>query len=140
MKKSQFIQTALLILIGAFLTACADSASAALTGSWKLVSYGSPANPTPAAPNVEASLTFGKDGLVSGSVGCNSFSGDYKVKGGALIFGMLATTEMACDEPLMQQESAVFRVIGVTTSFKIEGDTLTLISADGNSIAAFIRK
>ena len=36
--------------------------STSLIGDWKLVSYGSPASPTPAAPDVDTSIVFGEDG------------------------------------------------------------------------------
>ncbi|MBI5964660.1 MAG: META domain-containing protein [Chloroflexi bacterium] len=140
MKKSRLFWTALLFMIGSMLAACSGSASTSLAGDWKLISYGSPANPTPALPYVETSLTFESDGTLGGRVGCNSFSGDYKVDGNAVTFGAIAATEMACDEPIMQQESAVFKVFIDSGTFKMNGNTLTILSADGNSVVVLSRK
>ena len=42
----------------------------------------------------------------------------------------LASTLMACSEPLMAQEGIVFQVLNGTVSFEIKGETLT-ISNDG---------
>ena len=137
MKKSLLL---LMLLIGTLLAACAASTSKELLGDWKLVSYGSTSNPTPAAPNVETSLTLGSDGKVGGSMGCNSFGGDYKAGKGTITFGAIAATEMACEESLMQQEAAIFSIFSGTTSFKVEGNTLTITSTDGNSAAVFAKK
>ena len=140
MKKSPLIKITLLFMIGTMLAACSGSVSSELAGDWKLISYGSITNPTPAVPNAESSLTFESDGTLSGSVGCNSFSGDYKVEGNTITFRAIAATEMACAEPLMQQESAVFSIFSGSTTFKVEGNTLTITSADGKSVALFVKK
>ena len=54
MKKSLLLYTTLFVIAGLTLAACAGNASASVVGDWNLVSYGSPTNPTPAVPNVEA--------------------------------------------------------------------------------------
>lgn len=140
MKKTFLLCAALFIVAGLMLTACSDNSADALTGDWRLVSYGSTSNPTPAAPAVETSLTFGKDGTVGGSVGCNSFSGDYTAGNDTISFGMLASTEMACEEPLMQQESTVFQLFTNSAAFKIEGNLLTITSSDGANAVVLARK
>lgn len=140
MKKSLLFWTTLLIIIGSILAACSVTASTSLTGTWKLISYGSPANPTPAAPNVETSLTFESGGMLGGNVGCNSFGGDYKVEGDAITFSSINSTLMACDEAIMQQEGAVFNVLVDTATFNIDDNTLTVTSADGNSVVVLSRK
>ncbi len=140
MKKTFLLCAALFIIAGRMLVACSDKPADALTGDWRLVSYGSPSNPTSAAPGVETSLTFGKDGSIRGSVGCNTFGGDYKIDGDNIIFGMLASTEMACEEPLMQQERAVFNAFTNSTTFKIEGSLLTITSSDGANAVVLARR
>jgi heat shock protein HslJ len=140
MKKSITILVRLLIIAGSMLTACSGNASASLAGTWKLTSYGSPANLTAAAPNVDASVIFGPDGKVTGNVGCNGFSGDYKVDSNKVAFGSIASTLMACADPIAQQEGVVFNVFTNTASFKIDGNTLTVTSADGKSAVVFEKK
>ena len=139
MKKSFMLWITIFVIAGSILTACAGNNSDVLSGNWKLISYGSLTDPTPAAPNVETSLTFGTDGKLSGSVGCNSFGGDYKVDGNTITFGALASTEMACAEPLMQQESAVFNLLSNSAAFQVDGNTLTITSTDGISVVVFAR-
>ena len=139
MKRSILLWITPFLMIGAMLTACSGTASESLTGTWKLSSYGSPANPTPAVKDVETSLTFETDGKLNGTVGCNGFSGDYKVDGDTITFCAIASTMMACADPIAQQEGAAFSVLNNSATFKIDGSTLTITSADGNSAVVFVR-
>jgi heat shock protein HslJ len=45
-------------------------------------------------------------GRVSGSGGCNRFTGSYEEEGETLSLGMLASTRMACAEDVMRAETA----------------------------------
>jgi len=97
-----------------------------------LVSYGSPSDQTAAAPNVETSIEFGDDGRMSGNVGCNGFGGDYTVDGDQIEFGPVMSTMMFC-EAVAEQESSTLAVFQETATLVLDGDTLTITSADGNS-------
>jgi len=140
MKKSFLLYAALFIIAGSILAACSDKSVDVLAGDWRLVSYGSIANPAPAMPAIETSLTFGKNGTVNGSVGCNSFGSDYTAGNGRISFGALASTEMACEEPLMQQESAIFQLFANSAAFKIEGNLLVITSSNGANAVVFARR
>ena len=122
-----------LIVSGLVLSACTSNVtSVSLPGTtWKLVSYGTVGNQTPSAPGIETSLAFGTDGQVSGNLGCNSFSGDYEVKDGNIVFGPLASTLMACPDPQMTQEGTAFQVLTGTVRFELTGSTLTIYDASG---------
>ncbi|MEW6085021.1 MAG: META domain-containing protein [Chloroflexota bacterium] len=122
------------------LAACSPAASASVVGEWTLVSYGDPANPTPAAADVETSIIFGEDGQVNGSAGCNGFGGDYSVGDGTITFGPLVSTLMFCEGPAGDQEAAVFSVFFETATFAVDGNTLTITSADGSSVVVLARK
>jgi heat shock protein HslJ len=133
MKKKLVIS---LLALALLLAAC-GGASSALTGvTWKLVSYGPPGAEQDAVADVPTSLVFGDDGQVSGSMGCNSFGGEYKVEGNQITFGPLVSTLMACDEPIMNQESAVLKIFTGTVDYQVDGTTLTITGADG-SVATF---
>lgn len=71
--------------------------------------------------DVEPSLTFGGDGTVSGSAGCNTFSGTYTLDGATLAFGPLATTKMACADPTMFVESAFLAAMAGVTGWSQDG-------------------
>jgi heat shock protein HslJ len=96
------------------------SAAADLAGtSWTLVSVGG-------APVVEggvgARLAFDAAGNVGGSTGCNSVSGTYALDGTSLTFGPLMTTRMACEEPLMAQETAVLDALAAVEGWEVDAD------------------
>jgi heat shock protein HslJ len=123
-----------LLLISLAISACSaqngGDSSASLIGSWKLVAYG-PANaPIPAVEGVEAGLTFEADGKATGTSGCNGLGGDYTVAGDQITFGEFVSTLMACDDPIMAQEGAAYKVMTGTATYKIEGDTLTITNDD----------
>jgi len=59
---------------------------------WKLASLDGVAPPESQTPT----LLFGEDGKMSGSGGCNRFTGNYTQKNGQLQTGNIAATKMAC--------------------------------------------
>ena len=71
-------------------------------------------------------------GGVSGSGGCNQMSGSYQVVDGKLVVGAMATTEMACQEPLMAQDAWLAGFLSGAT-VTLQGDTLTL-DKDGTTL------
>jgi heat shock protein HslJ len=140
MKKAHFIL--IVVLIGSLISACAGNAgsSATIVGEWELVSYGSAASPTPALPDVETSINFGADGRFGGTVGCNGFGAEYKVSGDEVTFDAIVSTMMYC-EAVAEQESAVIGALSENpVKFQLDGDTLTLTSANGTSVVVLARK
>lgn len=136
MKKTTFL---LITLLATLLSACSGGA-ASPEGEWILVSYGDAANPTPALPDVETSLSFGADGQFGGTVGCNSFGGGYTVNGDAITFEGIVSTLMFC-EGIADQESAVLGMLSdKTVRFSITGNQMTLTSEDGALAVVLARK
>ena len=116
-----------LFVAAVMISACGSNAeSAALVGKWKLTALGPADSPQPAAADIEATLTFGDDGNLSGNVGCNGFGGGYTVEGGKIVLESLAATMMACAEPQMTQEITTLRILTDSVDYKIEGNTLTI--------------
>lgn len=68
-----------------------------------------------------------QDSNVSGTAGCNSFGGAYRIESGRLIATEMFMTEMACNEPLMAQEGWVVELLR-DAAIALDGDTLTLSS------------
>ena len=135
MKKNLLIVLALLIL-----TAC-SSTGPSITGDWALVSYGDASNPTPALPDVDAHINFDDQGLMSGNVGCNGFGGAYELTGNEITFNGVMSTMMYCDAT-SAQEQGVLGVFAdkVQLQFQLNGDNLTITSADGTSVVNLVRK
>jgi heat shock protein HslJ len=81
---------------------------------------------------------FDQDGKVSGSSGCNIYSTSYTVDGNQLAFGeQMASTLMACPEPIMEQERDYTQALGDTDTYEISNDELILKDTNGNKLARF---
>jgi len=135
MKKLLISLLAMLVL-----TACAGGSSASIQGQWKLVSYGLPSEQTPAAPGVDTSIEFNSEGALAGNVGCNGFGGDYTVDGDTITFGSVMSTLMFCEGPVGEQETVTLNVFYESATFVLNGNTLTITSADGSSAILLERK
>ncbi len=85
------------------------------------------------------SARFGDDGTVSGSAGCNSFGGSYAVADdGGLSIEPGAMTEMACDEPLMQLETAYVATLGEVRSFDVIDEDRALLLTGGRTPLSYV--
>ena len=112
-----------LLALGAVLAACAITGREATTDlpgtSWVLVELDGAEPVGDAAP----SIAFAEDGTVSGSTGCNTFTGSVTIDGTSLEFGPLATTRMACaDASANEQEQAFLLAMEEVTSYTIDED------------------
>jgi heat shock protein HslJ len=125
-----------LIAVGLILSSCAGTGSQPtdLNGtSWTLTSI----QGKPVLTNTQPTIRF-DNGQASGAGSCNGFGGDYTVSGNKLTFGPLMSTMMACmPQEIMDQEQAYFSALSATTSFRVDGDRLTLLDAAGNVLAEF---
>lgn len=80
----------------------------------------------------EVTAVFGEDGTVSGSAGCNRYTGSYQVDGANITIGPLVSTMMMCVDPeVMTQEAAYLAALENSATFAITGDALELRAADG---------
>lgn len=129
MKKYLFLALTMILMLSAC-SAMSGATSETLVGSWKLISYGPAASPTPAVAGTEATLTFNGDGTMTGNAGCNGFGGKYKTDGDDVTFSEVVSTLMACDAPRMEQEGIVHQVLNGTSTFKMEGNALTINNQD----------
>jgi heat shock protein HslJ len=135
MKIKYVVLVALAGILILSLTACggANSASAdPLDGtSWELMAY----RKTRPIPGTTITATF-EDGQVSGSAGCNSYSGSYQVNGDKITVGPTAITEMACLEPegAMEQEMTVMELLTNAQTFQVTDEQLQILRADGEAL------
>ncbi len=76
---------------------------------------------------VELTVAFGEEGTVSGSAGCNSFTGSFAVDGSSVEIGPLAATAKMCiDEAVMEQEGRFLAALNAATTYTILGSQLEL--------------
>jgi heat shock protein HslJ len=108
-----------------------DVGSAALfvPGSqWRIVEV----NGRPTVADREATLGLAEGGLISGSTGCNRFSGRFRVEGGAMVTSPMATTRMACMGPVEAQERDILAVLTAQPAIQPgPGGAVRLQSQDG---------
>ena len=121
---------ALLPLLAACASASSSSGSPSAQGAglegttWVLTtSLGGMADTGPAKAQIDIRFEAGQ---ASGSSGCNHYGGAYTVQGSSLSFGPLASTAMACPEPIMTIESQYLQALA-----KVDGYT---VSSDGKSL------
>lgn len=101
-----------------------------LNGSWVLNYVSVPGiNSDSLYPNKKPEINFSiADGRVSGTTGCNSFSGPVKIDGNKISFAEpLALTRMMCPG---QGESVFLETLKKVNTYSADGKTLTLIMGD----------
>jgi heat shock protein HslJ len=116
-----------LLVLGLAVSACGGSEVPSLDGtSWTLVSLAGQ------EPLAEAPITIEFAGeQVSGSSGCNRYSGGYTVDGNELSIGPLATTRMACPDQIMAQEATYLAELEGSVSYAVEDGRLAIETAGG---------
>lgn len=67
---------------------------------------------------------------LSGFAGCNTLSGRYVQRGTSLALKPLATTRMACEPEVMQQETRFLQTLATIDSYRIEGQQLSLMQGE----------
>jgi len=89
-------------------------------------------------PRGPARLRF-EGGRVTGSVGCNRLMGAYELDGEGIRFQTsMATTMMACPEPLMSREQAVHAALPSVVSYHREAGRLELLDPTGGVLLRFV--
>ena len=115
---------------------------ATLSGNtWYLISMRSGGVAGNVLPGTEISAFFDGAGRVTGSAGCNQYTASYSGTLNNLAIGTPATTKMNCPSPpgTMSQESLYLTTLQGASTFRIEGDILTIMDSNGRSILAYSR-
>ena len=121
----------LLPLLGLLAAGCASTgalgdADQAVGPTWQLVSLGAD------AADAEATLTFGDDGRVFGTTGCNRYFGSYELASdGALTLTGVGSTRMACPPAEMAQETRFLDALNGAQRVVVTGDRLALATTGG---------
>lgn len=134
----------LVLVLAVVLSACATAAQRGpasrppdalqLAGThWRFVELGG--RDVPSA--VKATLVFESNGHVSGHAGCNGYGGPWMASNGALHFGGMISTKMACMEPpgAMSTEHDVFDALRDTSRASLRDGQLILLDANGAALA-----
>ena len=89
----------------------------------------------------DQTLSF-KDGKIATFTGCNRGMGSYTEgdDGASLIFSLLATTKMACEEAAMKAETDWLALIAKVKSYALEDNELLLMDEAGETLAKLALK
>lgn len=98
-------------------------------GEWMIRSIGGRL----VVPDTNPNIAFRRS-VLSGTTGCNSFRGSYRVEGGAMIAGPLATTRRACRPPVNQQEQRLLALLGKRLTTSRNGERLVLTAPNGQTL------
>ena len=77
------------------------------------------------APGAVLRLSF-ENGRIAVGGGCNGMGGDVTFEGDTMTVGPMIMTQMACEQPLMDQDSAVQAFLTAGTTVSVDGDTITI--------------
>ena len=109
----------------------ANAVQVTLTGQeWLLTAI----DGQPADEALGQSATFGDDGTVTGSGGCNDYFGPYTVDGESLAIGPLAATRASCGDDVDASEARYLRALEAAASFVISGTDLAISTEDGTTL------
>jgi heat shock protein HslJ len=113
-----------LILLGAVailaLAGCAlpgdDNANGGLANTaWTVISIGG----AQTIKGSEPTMAFAPEGTVSGSGGCNQYSGSFRTDGDRITVGQLGSTLMLCEGEVGAQEQAFTTGLSAATSWRL---------------------
>jgi len=96
---------------------------------WRLVAL--PGAPDP-PPGAHATLVLEREGgLLHGSTGCGGFDGSWEIAGTRLTLGLGAVGGRRCGPVLARLETDYLEALRRSGSFRLRGDTLELLGAEG---------
>lgn len=127
--------TATLTRASTALDGCAGDPDNLLAGDWTATAL----NGAPIPAGAPVTLAFRND-RVTGSSGCNSFTGGYQLTGEGLTLSDLGATRMACAAPQMETEQAVFAAFAAVTRFDIGQDGALLLQSDEQTTVLTARR
>ncbi len=108
---------------------------------WFLTSYlRSDGIPVRLTNNSRISVLFGKGDTISGTSGCNSYTGQYNLSGTNLSFSRIAGTKMACqDQSSMEIETAYLKLLDQVAMVSGEDKNLTMTDRNNTTLLTYIQ-
>lgn len=133
--RSRVVLVSVLLALGAITSACSprgDGSSGGIEGTvWTVESIGGVAT----LPVAQPTIAFGTDGTVSGTSGCNAFSGTFRTDGDAIEIGQLASTMMGCEPERTAQEAAFNAAISDVTTWRLGEDGRLTLTGGADLVA-----
>lgn len=119
------------------LFSCEKHSPVELYGKWQIVEYQSIASSSPiglskVTDDDNYSLEFDNRGNVICNTDCNLVTGKYAIDGNRLVFAEITSTELACDNMLV--EGSVKYILPNIKTFEIKNDSVLLLKDANNHI------
>jgi len=131
-----FVRGLFIACAALLLAACAGSASMPLAGTYWNVKQVGEQRFKPLKGGRDAHLRLdAQQKRATGYSGVNSFSGAYESGAASLKFGPLAATRRAGPPAAMAFEAALFKALEATRSYRVSGEMLELLDAEGGVLA-----
>ena len=110
-------------------------------GDWEVTAFLRGDVVSSPVPGTKLTASFGDDGTLTGSSGCNTYRASFTLDRGGIEIEPPAATEIACDAPegVMEQEAAYLAALPTAVSYQVDGGSLALLGADGTSVASYVR-
>jgi heat shock protein HslJ len=124
---------ALALVVALVLTACGGESTSLTGDEWILTTL----EGAPLIAEAPITAAFTEEGQVAGTAGCNTYSGSYEVDGDSLSFGVMATTLMACPQPIMDQERSYLAALERTESYALADGVLMLYGSGESELAVY---
>lgn len=134
-----------LVLVDAdgVIVATLDAQSQEIAGTaWTVTGYNTGMNAVVSVlPDTHLSIRFSADGTMSGSAGCNDYTGSYSFSGQSLTIGETAATKKTCAQPegVMKQERIFLKALAMVSIVRMDGDLLELRSRDAGLAVKAVR-
>jgi heat shock protein HslJ len=111
-------------------------------GDWKATAFLQADAVASPIVGTEITASFGEDGTLAGSAGCNRYHTTFTSERGAIEIAAPASGRKACAEPagVMEQEQAYLAALPLAAEYRVEGEMLSLLTADGTIVATYLRK
>ncbi len=111
-------------------------------GAWETTAFLTGNAVASPLPGTTITANFTEGGTLSGSSGCNSYTAPFTTDGGRIEISPPASSKKLCPEPkgVMEQEAAYLAVLPSAVEYRVDGDSLALLTADGTYVASFARK
>lgn len=111
------------------------------SGRWVLQSYSTRTGGSQSPlSGTELTARFGADGSLSGSAGCNTYSGGFMAFDQTLRMSDLTTSRLLCAEPdgIMEQEGTFMSLMQQASKMVISAGQLEVFDSQGNRVLVFV--
>ncbi|CAN5471333.1 hypothetical protein BH20CHL7_BH20CHL7_11860 [soil metagenome] len=105
-----------------------------LTGRWDVTHVRRDGELVAPSEHAAAHLVLDADGSFTGSTGADRLRGRARTDGDRLYLGPISPTRMDASSVAMDEGAALLAALEQVAAFRLEGETLTLLDADGETV------